>query len=438
MSRLSLPFSDDRLNKLRLLAQTSKRFIYRLGRDFVAHDCQKNAAALTYMTLFALVPLMTVIYSVFSVIPAFNGVAEQLQTMVFSNFVPETGDEIQNYLSTFSQQARSLTGAGVGMLVITAYLMLTNIEKTLNHIWGVDRARQGLSSFLLYWAVLSIGPILLGIGLGINTYLLSLKLVFTEYELFGFTALMFRSLPLLLMAIAFTLLFTAVPNCRVPLRYAAVGGATTTICFEILESLFSAFVASSSMTTVYGAFAVVPLFLLWINLVWTVILGGAILVRTMAERQYVLTEGKATDMVAALRCLSLFRLRRATGDSVSDNDCYRTGLGVVSWQQLRTRLERHKWISVTAGGRYVLSRDLRTVTLWDLAKIMELKLSDLEVRIANPPSSQWFADYLSRRSEVAAAAKASLGLTVEELLLEMSEDKPVDAASNAVPSALPQ
>lgn len=442
MSRLSLPLSDDLVVKLRSFWQTSKRFLVRLAKDFVAHGCQKNAAALTYMTLFAIVPLMTVIYSVFSVVPAFDGVAEQLQEMVFSNFVPETGDEIRSYLEDFSSQARSLTGAGVGMLVITAYLMLTNIEKTFNSIWGVDKSRKGLSSFLLYWAVLSIGPILLGVGFGVNTYLLSLKLVFKEYDLFGFTAFVFRTLPLILTSIAFTLLFAAVPNCRVPMRYAAIGGVITAVCFELLRNLFSALVANSSMKVVYGAFAVVPVFLLWINLVWTIVLGGAILVRTMAERQYAFADGKPTDMVAALKCLALLRHRRATGEGISDGDCYRSGVGVVSWQQLRARFERHKWITATAGGRYVLSRDLRTVTLWDLATITGLKLSELEVRVANPPTSQWFADYLERRMKVATAAKETLGISLEALLLEMAASKPevnVDAEAEPLePSAKSQ
>lgn len=424
MQRPSLPLSDEFIVRLRSFWQTSKRFAVRLGKDFFAHDCQKNAAALTYMTLFAIVPLMTVIYSVFSVVPAFDGVAEQLQEMVFSNFVPEAGEEIQSYLAEFSSQARSLTGVGVGMLVITAFLMLTNIEKTFNSIWGVEKARKGLSSFLLYWAVLSIGPILLGVGLGINTYLLSLRLAFDEYNLLGITAMLFRVLPLLLTAVAFTLLFAAVPNCRVPMRYAVIGGAITALCFELLQTLFSSVMAGSNMKVVYGAFAVVPMFLLWVNLVWTIILAGAILVRTMAERQYTISEGKPTDMVAALKCLALLRHRRATGDSVSDGDCYRAGLGVVSWQQLRTRFERNKWITSTASGRYILSRDLRTLTLWDLAVLTDLKLGDLEVKVANPPSSQWFADYISRRKELAANARATLSVSLEELLLEMATSKP--------------
>lgn len=437
MRRPSLSVPSDVGERMHFLMHTSKRFMQRLVQDFLAHGCQKNAAALTYMTLFAIVPLMTVIYSVFSIIPAFDGVAEQLQNMVFSNFVPETGNEVQNYLSDFSQQARALTGAGVGMLVATAYLMLTNIEKTFNDIWGVERSRKGLSSFLLYWAVLSIGPMLLGVGIGVNTYLLSLKLMFTDYDLFGVTALMFRALPLFLASAAFTLLFAAVPNCRVPMRYAAIGGFITAVCFEILKDAFSAVVANSSMKMVYGAFAVVPMFLLWVNLAWTLILAGAILVRTMAERQYAIADGKPNDMVAALKCLALLRTRRATGDGVSDGDCYRAGIGVVSWQQLRTRFESHKWITSTEGGRYILSRDLRTVTLWDLAGITGLKLSELDLRVPNPPTTQWFADYLSRRKQVAAAAKQTLGISLEEFLLEMStatteEVNAPDAANQAV------
>lgn len=420
MAFISRILPDEAKEQLLSVWGVARRFLHRLVQDFLAHDCQKNAAALTYMTLFAIVPLMTVMYAVFSVIPAFDGVAEQLQEMIFNNFVPEAGDEIQTYLSDFSQQARSLTGIGVGILVVTAYLMLTNIEKTFNHIWGVDRARQGLSSFLLYWAVLSIGPLLLGAGIGVNTYLLSVRLIFTDYDLFGFTALVFRALPLVLSAAAFTLLFAAVPNCRVPMRYAAIGGVTTAVCFELLRNLFSAFVANSSMSTVYGAFAVVPMFLLWINLVWTIILAGAILVRTMAERDYAFPDGKSTDMVEALKCLAILRSRRATGDGISDGDCYRAGLGVVSWQQLRHRFERNKWITATASGRYILSRDLRTVTLWDLARITNLKINDLEVRVANAPTSVWFNDYLERRSQVAAGAKQALGVSLEEFLLEMS------------------
>src|SRR5690606_20216615 len=102
--------------------------------------------------------------------------------------------------------------------------------------------------------------------------------------------------------------------------------------FQILKDVFSEVVVRSSIQIVYGAFAAVPLFLLWINLAWTVVLAGAILVRTLAERSYVVQENKLSDMFAALMCLELLRERCRSGRTVSDGDCYRMGIGVVHWQ----------------------------------------------------------------------------------------------------------
>jgi membrane protein len=391
------------------------RLFRHLAADFTAHGCQKSAAALTYVTLFAIVPLMTVIYAVLSLIPAFGGLAAQLQQFLFSHFVPETGQELQSYLQAFSSQARALTGAGVGILVVTAYLMLTNIEKTFNDIWGVTRARRGLSSFFLYWAVLTIGPMLMGAGLAINTYLLSLKLFFHEHDALGVSPLLFQVLPFLFMASMFTLLFAAVPNCRVPLKYALIGGAVTAALFELLKDLFGALVANSSFQLVYGAFAAVPLFLLWINLVWIVILGGAVLVRTLADRAYVLGESRYADMLAALKCLALLRERNLSGGSISDHDCYRLGVGVVHWQRLRHRLERAKWLVAAVGGRYVLGRDLRGVNLWDLARILEVSVPELEQEVARSPGAPWLDAYLARRSQLLKAGQAAFALSLEAL-----------------------
>ena len=120
-----------------------KIFALSLVRDFKAAGCQKSAAALTYMTLFALVPLLMVFYSVFSIVPAFESVGEQIQDALFSNLLPESSQSVQSYLQSFSSQARNLTLPGVAMLFVTAFLMLTNIEKNFNTIWGVTQARRG-------------------------------------------------------------------------------------------------------------------------------------------------------------------------------------------------------------------------------------------------------------------------------------------------------
>ena len=134
-------------------------FIRALARQFQANQGILNAAALTYTTLFAVVPLMTVSYSMLAAVPNFSGVGEQLQAWIFANFVPATGEVVLDYLRTFASQAQSLTVIGILFLVVTSILMMKNIEAALNRIWRVSEPRKGLSSFLLYWAVLSLSLI---------------------------------------------------------------------------------------------------------------------------------------------------------------------------------------------------------------------------------------------------------------------------------------
>lgn len=396
-------------------------FFKNLAFEFLDKGCQKSAAALTYMTLFALVPLMTVTFSMFSVIPAFDGVAEQLQTLIFTHFIPETGSEVQRYLGDFSAQARRLTGAGVGILVVTAYLMLTNIEKTFNAIWGVQQARRGLASFLLYWAVLSIGPLLLGAGMVMTTYLVSLRMLMRELDQLGISTMVFSLVPLLLTSAAFTLLFAAVPNCRVPLKFAVIGGVTTAICFELLKMAFGWMVANSSFQLIYGAFAVVPLFLLWINFVWTIVLGGAVFVRTLAEHGYADRSRRQSDLQAMLRSLAVFREKSKTGEAVTDRDCVRAGVSLVHWQHLRSLMVKNRWIAVTDTGNYVLSRELKSVTLWDAARLVKLQFDDItagkgrEAKKAEDSAKPWLREYGERLEKVRADAEDVFSIDLDTL-----------------------
>jgi len=167
------------------IASQPVRFLGYLFRQFGANQGILNASALTYTTLFAVVPLMTVSYAMLAAIPDFSGVGEQLQHWIFANFVPATGEVVQNYLADFAGQARSLTVVGVIFLVVTSIMMMRNIESAFNRIWRVSEPRKGLSSFLIYWAILSLGPILIGAGLGLTSYIASLSLVSTATELVG-------------------------------------------------------------------------------------------------------------------------------------------------------------------------------------------------------------------------------------------------------------
>lgn len=392
-----------------------KIFAQSLVRDFKAAGCQKSAAALTYMTLFALVPLLMVFYAVFSLVPAFASVGEQMQDALFANLLPESSHSVRDYLQSFSEQARNLTLPGMLMLFVTAFLMLTNIEKNFNTIWGVKRARSGLMKILRYWAVLSIGPLLLAITMAMSTYVLSLKLMVHEYDPIGLVPILFKLVPLLIMTFVFTLLFSAVPNCRVPIKYAWIGGFVTAVCFETVKGLFGKFVANTSFELIYGAFAVVPLFLIWINLLWMIVLSGAILVRTLAERNYVHIRGRKTDLAIALECLALFYERYKVGRVVSDGDCYRLGIGVVHWQGLRDALVDGHWIIETSNGDYALCRSFAELTLWDLVTLLDVKVGDFDKALPQTKTAPWWSEFARIRTEVAEGAKAPMGVSMQAL-----------------------
>src|SRR5690606_23067945 len=211
-------------------ARVQKHYHWLLGffclmvRQYQEKECQKSAASLTYVTLFATVPMMTVTYSMFSVIPAFQSLGDQFQTMLFDHLLPNSEQDLGKYLKDFSAQARQLTAAGLAFLTVSAYLMLKNIEANFNAIWGVPRGRRGVANFLLYWAVLSLGPLLLGAALAMNTYLASFRLVVGHYDSLGLIETVLQLAPWLLTWTAFTLLFVAVPNCKVPVAHGLIGG----------------------------------------------------------------------------------------------------------------------------------------------------------------------------------------------------------------------
>ena len=367
------------------LRELLRRALYLASR-FKADRCMESAAALTYMSLFALVPLLTVTYTMASAVPAFQGLEEQVQDFLFQHLMPETSSEIEGYLAEFSQQAKNLTGAGIAFLVITAVLMLRNIEKAFNMIWRTRENRSAVSSFLLYWAVLSLGPVLIGLALAISTYLNSFAHLLDQFDIFGAKALLLKTAPLVLSTAGFTLLYAAVPNCRVPLRHTVIGGLVTALTFNFARAIFTDLVVGSSYTFIYGAFAAVPLFLLWIYLSWNIVLLGGILVHSMSAYQSVEQASRPT-VLKALDVLYLFWQKQQAGTTVKEiellNGSHKVtrGLDSDTWRKLRDIFIQRKIIAQNDRGQYLLSRDLHGIRFWQLKEWVndEQPLNDADI-----------------------------------------------------------
>jgi membrane protein len=389
-----------------------------LWQRFEEDQCMRSAAALTYMSLFALVPLMTVSFAMVAAVPAFSGAGDTIQGFIFEHLVPSTGAEIQQYLADFSRQARNITGIGIGFLIVTAVLMLRNIESAFNLIWRTRQNRSPMASFLLYWAVLSLGPLCIGLALGISTYLASVALMFEDLDTIGLGATLLKTAPFVLSAAAFTLIYAAVPNCPVPLRHALLGGLVTAIVFNAARSLFTNLVVGSSYTVIYGAFAAFPLFLLWVYLSWNIVLAGGVIVHSLSSWQSKAASRKPL-LLKAVSLLHLFWLRQRDGLAISELDLLTRddpdtrGLDSESWRTLRDQFLHFKLLQINERGHYMLARDLGEVTLWQLKE-----WTDREVRLEDlpqPDNAGWQGEAARLLLEQRQQERAGLETSLAEL-----------------------
>lgn len=353
-------------------------FIRYLFRQFLDNQGILNAAALTYTTLFAVVPLMTVSYAMLAAVPSFQGVGQELQSWVFDNFVPATGEVVQEYLNDFSSQARKLTAVGIALLAVTSIMMMKNIEAALNRIWRVTEPRKGLSSFLLYWAILSLGPILIGLGLGLTSYIASLPFINEATEVVG-RARLLGFLPTFLSATAFTLMYVAVPNCRVPFKSALIGGVVVALLFETAKRGFTAFVTQfPSYELIYGAFAAVPLFLLWIFISWVIILMGAELTRAITVYRQMDGRSEVPHLYTVVAVLHRLWVAQKNGQSVSDR-CLLQEVETLDqgrWDSYLKILLEGGVVKRTEQGEYLLCRDLGEFSLEQLSALLPWPIPD--------------------------------------------------------------
>ena len=225
------------------------------------------AAALSFTTVLALVPLVTVIFSMLSLFPVFATWTHSLELFVFTHFVPAAGDAVRQYISEFSAQAGKLTAVGLGLL-LSSLLLLVTIESAFNNIWHVRQGRNWLQCLITYWAVISLGP------------LLSDRLLPADV-----TRLIFRYLPLVLELLAFMLFYFAIPNAKIQLRHAFAGSVTATAAFELAKSGFALYILNfNSYQLIYGALSTIPIFLLWVYRSWIVLLLGALVAAVLGAR----------------------------------------------------------------------------------------------------------------------------------------------------------
>lgn len=340
--------------------------------QFNLDQCFVSAGMLTYATLLSLVPLTTVIVSMAAALPGAESWNDQIQDFLFHNFVPAARDTIQAKINELTANARGLTAAMGIFLLATSIILMHNIEVTINRIFRVRTERSWISRFLIYWASLTLGPILLGASLALSSYFFSLRFI-ADVRTVGFMAGFFQSVtPFLVAGLAFFLTYAAIPNRKVPLRHALVGAVMAALMFELAKKLFGLFVAGTgSYTAIYGALAAIPIFLVWIYLSWSIILLGASLCAALSTFDQEAAVGERWPQRE--RFVLLYRLvgrlweAQKTGSSLEEGELLRSE--PATSQEILDLLENLRRADIVRrdeGGDWVLVRDLSQLSLTDL------------------------------------------------------------------------
>lgn len=380
------------LKKLPFYEKTWFQFlIFVIGR-FEEDRCRDKAASLTYTTLFAVVPMLTVFLVIISSIKALEPARQQVQHLIYSNFLPKSSIAFDKTLNSFAENSSNLTAIGVLFLFVTSVMMLTSIEDVFNRIWRITDRRNGIIGFMRYWTIISLGPILLGSAFALSSTVASMNILsnnFAGYQLDG--TFFLGLLSYILIVAGFFFLYWTIPNRSVPLRSALIGGLFSGTIFTSLKSFFGYIMANfTSYELVYGAFAAIPIFLLWIYLSWNIVLLGVEVSFAMTSFNTGKVQ-KRHPLVTILDVLELFYRKQKTGETVNDDEGLKIlGRGEIGrWSSYIDILEKQQIIRRTSDDQYVLARNLSKIDFWEFYSNLPFKLP-LRQDIGNiHPDDEW-------------------------------------------------
>ncbi|HYD68211.1 YihY family inner membrane protein [Azospirillum sp.] len=358
-------------------------FISYSALRFYNDNCFQTAASLTYTSLLAIVPMMTIGFAIFSAFPAFSALQTRVQELIFRNLVPQIGDAILEYLGHFMANAGQMPIFGVIGLAVSAVLLIWTIEGSFAAIWRVKEPRSLVTRILSFWAIVSLTPLFAGASLSLSGSLWSaLQLVHLE-ELADPVAGFAGVLPFFLQVIGCTLLYLVIPNRTVDLLDALCGGVFGSLMLEGSKALFAWYMREyPAYQTIYGALSTVPIFLFWLYIAWSTVLFGAVITAALPEwRAGRITRSGPEGLLPAQR----LGLALAVLHELMDASRLGVGLrrrtivgrvpvGAILIDGILEQLRDAHWVAHTTRDSWVITRDLGESTLFDLMKALGIGL----------------------------------------------------------------
>jgi membrane protein len=244
-----------------------------------------RASALSFTSLLAFIPLISILVSLLSRFPHVQKMFISLQHMFFENFVPTQGSQIDKYVEEFVHQATKLPLVSFAFLIFISVALLVTVDRTLNHVWG-GTSRKVMKSIGVYWLILILPSVVIFAAIAGSTYVFSLKLFSQFGEAGDYHKYLLDTFPLVLTYFSFFILYHVVPHSKVKWGHSLSGAFVATVLFELAKHLFVLYVQFfPTYSLLYGALAVIPLFMIWVYLVWIIVLFGALLTKQLGASE---------------------------------------------------------------------------------------------------------------------------------------------------------
>ncbi len=391
-------------------------FMRLLVARFNEDRCPQVAASLTFTTLLSLVPLVTIALTIFSAFPVFEEFSIQIKIFLLMNLVPDiAGKIITDYMVQFANSAMQLTAIGIVFLAVTAMMLLQTIEQAFNVIWRVRRNRPAIKRFVAYWAVITLAPLLLGASIALTSWFAGMSAGYVEHVPFLGKSVL-KLLPVLLTWIAFTLIFRLVPNRYVPLPHALAGALLAAILFALMNWFFAFYISHfPTYRLVYGAFASLPIFLMWIYFSWLAILSGALITASFSY-WHTSPAGQRSAAMKVLDVLyilqALVRVQRSGGRSSLPELSRTLKLSYDRIEAVIATLADAGLVEQTRQGSWVLLRAAQKISATEILRLFVLDADDLHAaRQRGDRLADWLADCATRMI-------GGEGMSLDELFVE--------------------
>jgi membrane protein len=358
---------------LRKLLSRLDELVRVVARRFQEDRGLQTASSLTFTTLLSLVPIITVALALMSAFPVFHGLSGVIESWIFDNVVPESAETIEKYTEQFVDNAAKLTVVGLAFLAVTAIMLLVTIDDAFNDIWRVRRPRPLLQRLLIYWALITVGPLLMGASLSLSSWLMSASAGWVKGIPYANVTLI-KASAMALTSLALALLYFAMPHRPVRVRDALIGGVLAGVVFELTKQGFGYYITHfPTYKLVYGAFAAVPVFLIWLYISWLVVLLGAVVTASLPEWRQQTVQGRlapGSNFVYALQVLRALWQAQQRGEVVTVPQLH--GNLHIRYERIEIILEtmqRASWVNRALPAGWVLTRSADAIAVADVYKL---------------------------------------------------------------------